>query len=62
MPIKKSAVLFITLTMSSVSLLVFSEKKINTPAKPVNACQQPKQTELFSPWSIMSQCMLRTSA
>jgi hypothetical protein len=62
MPIKRSAVLFITLTMSSVGLLVFSSKKLPPPVKPVNPCEQLKQTELFSPWGMMSQSMLRTSA
>lgn len=62
MPIKKSAVLFVTLTMSSVSLLVFSAKKITPAAKTPNCCKQLKQSEPFSPWIIMSQSILRTSA
>ena len=62
MPIKKSAVLFVTLTMSSVSLLVFSVKKITPAAKSSNCCQQLKESEPFSPWIIMSQSILHTSA
>ena len=62
MPIKKSAVLFVTLTMSSVSLLVFSVKKITPAANSSNCCKQLKQSEPFSPWIIMSQSILRTSA
>ncbi len=62
MPIKKSAVLFVTLTMSSVSLLVFSAKKITSAAKTPNCCKQLKQSVPFSPWIIMSQSILRTSA
>ena len=62
MPVKKSAVLFVTLTMSSVSLLVFSVKKITPAVKSSNCCKQLKQSEPFSPWIIMSQSILRTSA
>jgi len=62
MPIKKSAVLFITLTMSSVSLLVFSAKRITPSVKPENSCEQLREIEPFLPWGIMSQPMMRTSA
>ena len=62
MPIKKSAVLFITLTMRSVSLLLFSAKKITPAAKSSNCCKQLKELEPSSPWIIMYQYILRTTA
>jgi hypothetical protein len=62
MPIKKSAMLFIVLAVSSVSLLVFPSNTIIAKATPVKCCKQLTEAELFSPWSIMSQSMLRSKA
>ncbi|MBC7629527.1 hypothetical protein [Ferruginibacter sp.] len=62
MLIKKSAMLLIALATSSVSILVFSSDKIIPSSLPVKCCQQLVENELFSPWGIMSQSMLRTKA
>ncbi|MBC7422638.1 MAG: hypothetical protein H7334_04190 [Ferruginibacter sp.] len=65
MPIKKSALLLLALAISSVSLLVFSSDTPITTAKgvpKVKCCQQLNKSDVISPWSILSQSMLRTKA
>lgn len=71
MPLKKSAVLLIVLSASSVGLLVFSSsipypepviKGVPERCTPVNCCSQFNKEKLFSPWDMISQIMLRSVA
>lgn len=65
MPIKKSALLLLALAISSVSLLVFSSDTPTPNAKEVpkvKCCQQLNKSDVISPWSILSQSMLRSKA
>ena len=77
MPIKKSALLLIVLSLSSVSLLVFSSDSTPAaepaqsvlpttcvPAKgiPTKCCIQLNEPKTFSPWDLMTHIMLRSAA
>jgi len=61
MPIKRSALFFIALAVSSVSLLVFPSGKIIPAAKQAKPSNHLTEKEFFLPWSILSQSMLRTN-
>lgn len=57
--------LLAALTISSVSLLVFSAHTIIIPVRQqpaIKCCQQVKENEPVSPWDIMSQAMFRMKA
>ncbi len=71
MPIKKSAILLIVLSLSSVSLLVFSSSVTpslpampDTPVEftPAKCCTKMIETKSDSPWDMISQIMLRSAA
>ncbi|MEP7143141.1 MAG: hypothetical protein ABI707_09740 [Ferruginibacter sp.] len=71
MPLKKSALLLILLSASSVSLLVFSAALapqepvvpvIPVQGTPVKCCSQINEPKTFSPWDMISQIMLRSAA
>lgn len=72
MPIKKSAVLLIILSLSSVSLLLFSASIAPSleviPAMPVNYTPTKCCSKVIdnnkdeSPWDMISQIMLRSVA
>jgi len=61
MPIKRSALFFIALAVSSVSLLVLPSNKIIPVAKQAKPSNHLTEQELFFPWSMLSQSMLRTN-
>lgn len=69
MPLKKSALLLIALSVGSVGLLVFSSDitmvdPIAEPAKckPSRSCSQLNEMKSFAPWDMVSQIMLRSAA
>jgi hypothetical protein len=71
MPIKKSALLSILLSVSSVSLLVFSAAIApvvtiapDIPVKciPAKCCSQSNEPKIFSTWDVISQIMWRSAA
>ena len=71
MPVKKSALLLILSSVSSVSLLVYSSG-ITPPPRlngvmpgifpPATNCREMLEDKLFSPFEIISQMMLGTIA
>ena len=69
MLVKKSAILLIVLTVSSVGLLVFSsditqDAHIAEPIKCKSSgrCSQLNEMKSFAPWDMVSQIMLRSAA
>ncbi len=69
MPVKKSALLLIALSVSSIGLLVFSlditPDAPNTPpvkCKSARRCSQLNEIKSFAPWDMVSQIMLRSAA
>jgi len=69
MLVKKSAVLLMVTTFSSVGLLVFSsgitpDAPIAEPVKCKSSrrCSQLNEIKSFAPWDMVSQIMLRSAA
>jgi len=69
MPVKKSALLLIALTVSSVGLLVYSlditpAESIAQPAKCKSSrcCSQLNEIKSFAPLDLVSQIILRSAA
>lgn len=69
MPVKKSALLLIMLSVSSIGLLVFSsmitpEAVIAEPVKckSPRSCSQLIEMKFYAPWDMVSQVMLRSAA
>ncbi|MEO6733417.1 MAG: hypothetical protein ABIN01_19500 [Ferruginibacter sp.] len=71
MPLKKSALLLIILSVSSISLLVFASAitppVTDVPVLPVkcvrtNSCNQMNENKLFQRWDMFSQIVLRSAA